>query len=60
MSCTGHFSVQRGKKVKVFLKDGTNFIARFKEKKGKYILFYDHKEINSAIARTLTIYKPRI
>lgn len=54
---TGHLSVQQGKRVKVHLRDGSNFVAKFKERSDRVIEFYDHAPINTIKVRTLSISK---
>ena len=53
----GHTSVQQGKKVMVHLKNGEKIVAKFKEKKGEKIIFYDYETIGTNIIRTISIYK---
>lgn len=36
---TPHTATYKGKRVKVVLKDGTEFIDRFKDSKSKYVMF---------------------
>ena len=54
-----HSRVQRGKKVKVHLKNGEEFIAKFHEKHGNRIMFYDHSEIMQGDLEKFIIYKPK-
>lgn len=57
MSKAGHLSVRQGKRVKVHLENGDTLIAKFKERKGRYVLFFDHNPIRTSEITTLTIYK---
>ena len=55
---TPHSRVQRGKKVFVELRDGTTFIAKFHDKHGKRLKFYDHEDILVGELLKFIIYKP--
>jgi len=57
---TGHLSVRRGKRVKVFLRNGEPLIAKFKQKTDKLVLFFDHEPIPTVNIRTLTIFKEQL
>lgn len=57
MTGAGHTSVQQRKKVLVVMRDGNHFVAKFKEKKGRFIHFYDHDSIDTTELRTLTLYR---
>ena len=50
-----HTSVQRGKKVWVFLQGGGRFLAKFKETTSKFIFFYDRKRIPIYNVRCITL-----
>lgn len=54
---SGHMSVRRGKRVRVFLKSGESVDAKFKEKTDKRVEFFDHKPIATGLVKTLTILK---
>ncbi len=53
----GHFSIQQGKKVILYFKDGYKKIVKFKEKKGNYIITFDKERIPIKLLRTISIYK---
>lgn len=53
----GHFNVRQGKRVKIFYRDGSTAIARFKASSARCIVFFDHSPVNKSQIRTLTIYK---
>jgi len=57
---TGHLGVWSGKRVKVFTRQGEDFIAKFKERKGGRLYFFDHEEIPVVKVRTITIFKGRL
>lgn len=40
-----HTSTNKGKRVFVKLKDGTSFVAKFKDKKSGRIMFFDHEDV---------------
>lgn len=54
---TGHLSVRSGKRVTVHLRAGKPYIAKFKEKRGRYLEFFDHAPESKSNIRTITIYK---
>lgn len=54
---TPHSSTYRGKKVRIELKNGESFIAKFKEKHGNTIKFYDHPDVWSGNLKMFAIYK---
>jgi hypothetical protein len=54
---TGHFSLQQGKRVKVFKRDGSSFIDKFLGHKSGVVLLEKAGRVKTAILRTLTIYK---
>jgi hypothetical protein len=41
---TGHMMFARGTRVLVRLKNGNRFVAKFKERKSRFIEFYDHPD----------------
>lgn len=53
---TPHLSCRQGKKIKMQLRNGETIIDRFKEKKGRYIIFENHKIPKSNI-KNFTIIK---
>lgn len=55
---TPHTVCRSGKRVYVKLKDGTEFIERFKEKRGNRVFFEKHQVHHGDIIR-FVIYKPR-
>jgi len=55
----GHTAVWRGKRVMVMVRDGKNFIAKFKDKTSTTIEFYDHDPIKTSEIRGITIYKAK-
>ena len=55
MTSTGHLSVIRGKRVKVFMKRNNHFLAKFKERRGRTLDFFDHESVDASQVRTLTI-----
>ena len=57
MAGTGHKTVRSGKRVRVKLRDGGYFYARFKENKGRYIEFWDHEPVRETLIKGLTIWK---
>lgn len=54
-----HSSARQGKKVKVRLKSGQEFVAKFLERKGDRLRFYDHGDVSRGELLRFTIYKPR-
>lgn len=54
---TGHFNIRQGKRVKIFYKDGTIDIARYKGNTSQQVMFFDRDAIDKKQLRTLTIYK---
>lgn len=57
MKRIGHTAVWRGKRVRCFMRDGSSFIAKFKDKNKTDIMFIDHGTVKKNEMRTLTIYK---
>lgn len=57
MRTSGHMSVQQGKRVVVWMRDGTKFIAQFKEHKSRYIIFFDHRSVRKEAVSTLSLHK---
>lgn len=57
MQRAGHLSVQQGRRVLVIMRSGDHIKAKFKERKGRYIHFYDHDSITTAEIRTISLYK---
>lgn len=57
MSSTGHKTVRSGKRVRVKMKDGSWFFAKFKENKGKHLEFFDHDSVSSKDVKGITIWK---
>lgn len=54
----GHFSVRRGKRVLVHMKNSDHsFVARFKERTDREVAFFDHSAVSTKDVRTLSIYK---
>lgn len=56
---TPHSRVQRGKKVFVELKDGSTFVAKFHDKHGNRLKFYDHEDVMAGDLTKFIIYKPK-
>lgn len=57
MGSTGHLSIRQGKKVQVFLRDGTSFIAKYKQKRARYVEFYEVVSVPTVDIKTITILK---
>lgn len=51
-----HLSVRQGKRVKVLLRDGSEFIDKFIESKSKYVIF-QNRQVNNNKIRSMIIYK---
>lgn len=51
----GHTAVHPGKRVLVTLGNGDQFVAKFKDIKGKFHVFYDHARVKSSDVRKLSI-----
>lgn len=54
---TGHTQVSRGKRVIVYMQDGTRFINKFFENNKRSITFMDGSTVRRRDVATLTIYK---
>ena len=58
----GHTVAHPGKRVLVTKHDGEQFVAKFKEKTGRFHFFMDHERVKSASIRQISIlttdYKP--
>jgi hypothetical protein len=52
-----HFSCMPGKRVLVKLKDGTTFIDKFVDRKGKWLHFEAHPRIRREKVKMFTLYK---
>lgn len=52
---TGHKVAHPGKRVLVTQHNGDQFVAKFKEKTGRFHLFYDHDRVKSSKIRQLSI-----
>lgn len=50
-------AVRQGKRVIVHLRDGTKVVAKFKERRDRELLFYDHDPIPTEHVRTISIYR---
>lgn len=57
MPSTGHLSVRQGMRVRVYLRSGEHYNARFKERRARVVNFFDHVSEPTRNIRTLTIYK---
>ena len=55
----GHTTVRSGKRVIVYLQDGSRLLRRFKERSSKYMSFFDGPDIPIKTVATITIYKPK-
>lgn len=53
----GHTSVRRGKRVKVFLRNGDSYIDRFIEHRSKYIVLKETGRVSTSILKKLAIFK---
>jgi hypothetical protein len=54
----GHTHCRRGKKVIVFLRDGTRLLRRYGEHRDKYVTFLDGPPIALKRIRTVADYRP--
>ena len=54
---TPHLSVRQGKRIMIKLKQGGTIIAKFQERKGKYIFLTDGRKIRAVLIKSLKIYK---
>ena len=52
-----HTSTYKGKKVFVKLKDGTSFVAKFKDSKSGRIMFFDHDDVATKEMTSFNIFK---
>lgn len=57
MAGTGHLTVRSGKRVRVKMRDGTWFFARFKEKRTRKLEFFDHEPVDTKLIKGITIWK---
>lgn len=55
---TPHTSCRRGKRVRVILRDGESFIAKFLEKQGQNVKFDNGRVIHGSSIKVFSIYKP--
>lgn len=51
----GHTYAPIGKRVRVTQHDGTQFVAKFKGKEGRFHVFADHEKVKSSLVRQLSI-----
>ncbi len=54
---TAHTGFRKGTHVFAILTDGTKFDAKFKDKKGRYIYFFDHDRIVTADVKAMSFFK---
>lgn len=54
---TGHTAAPQGKTVVVHMRNGGKFVARFKQRRSRYIEFLDHRRVASALVRTISLFK---
>ncbi len=52
-----HTSTYKGKRVFVKLKNGTSFVAKFKDKKSGRIMFFDHVDISTDDMTSFNIFR---
>ena len=57
---TPHNSTYKGKRVYVQLKDGTEFVDKFLDKKGHYCFFEARGKVRRRDIKVFTIYKNRV
>jgi hypothetical protein len=57
---TPHSSTYKGKRVYVVLRDGTEFVDKFIDKKGRFVYFEIHARVRKSELRVFTIYKNRV
>jgi hypothetical protein len=57
---TPHSSTYKGKRVYVILRDGTEFVDKFVDKKGRFVYFETHGRVRIQELRVFTIYKNRV
>jgi hypothetical protein len=60
MMRTPHNSTNKGKRVYVQLKDGTEFVDKFLDKKGHYCFFEQQGKVRRRDIKVFTIYKNRL
>jgi hypothetical protein len=53
---TPHTSTYKGKRVYVRLKDGERFVAKFIERKGRFIVF-DSRTVSAGEVKAFAIYR---
>ena len=52
-----HTSTYKGKRVFVKLKDGSSFVAKFKDSKSGRIMFFDHDDVKTADMSSFNIFR---
>jgi hypothetical protein len=52
-----HTSTYKGKRVRIKLKDGTVFVDKFLDEKGKHIIFEEHGRVPKIDVINFSIYK---
>lgn len=52
-----HTSTYKGKRVFVKLKDGTSFVAKFKDSKSGRIMFFDHADVATNQMTSFNIFR---
>jgi hypothetical protein len=57
---TPHTATTKGKRVYVQLKDGTEFVDKFLDRKGHYCFFEEHGKVRRSLIKVFTIYKNRV
>lgn len=55
---TPHTSTYRGKRVYVRLKTGERFIAKFIDRKGRFIIF-DDRMVDAGLVKAFAIYREK-
>lgn len=58
MGATGHLSARQGTKVKVHLRDGSTFLAKYKQRHARSVEFDDGRKVPTAQIKTISYYKP--
>ena len=56
---TPHTATNKGKRVYVQLKDGTEFVDKFLDRKGNHCFFEEHGKIRRRDIKVFTIYRNR-
>ena len=56
---TPHTCCKRGKRVRVILLSGEQFIDKFWEKAGRFVYFQKHEKVRTGEIRAFTIVKGR-